>query len=57
MNKTDLFTLLRLGPLEDGDVVIRYQNNYTVVKMTELQYTHYAGELPTVSIQGVVVSE
>ena len=54
MNKTDLFTLLRLGHIADGEIVFRYKDNYVVAKMTELQYHVQAGNLTTFTVSGII---
>lgn len=53
MNKTDLFTLLRLGPIAEGEIVFRYKDNYVVAKMTAMQYNVEAGGLVTFTVDGV----
>lgn len=57
MKKTDLFTLLRLGPLQEGEVLIRYKDNYVIAKMTALQYNVEAQGLTTFTVEGVVFDD
>jgi hypothetical protein len=57
MKKTDLFTLLQLGPLKDGEIMFRYMDNYVVAKMQAIQYNVEAGGLTTFTVEGIVFND
>ena len=54
MKKTDLFTLLQLGPLSEGEIVFRYKDQYVVAKMSSMEYRVEAGSLATFTVEGFI---
>lgn len=57
MKKTDLFTLLQLGPINEGEIIFRHNDNYVVAKMTAIQYNAEAGNYATFTIEGIVTND
>lgn len=53
MKKTDLFTLLQLGPLSEGEIIFRHNDQYVVGKLSRIEYTVEAHGQATFKLEGL----
>ena len=52
MKKTDLFTIMQLGPIGEGEVIFRFKDQYVVGKIERIEYAIEAGNYATFKVQG-----
>lgn len=57
MKKTDLFTLLRTGPLEEAEIVFRHKDQYVLGKLSSIEYSIEAGGFVTFTLEGFEIND